>query len=56
MGIPKGGVVDEDGFAVEEAGFPRGLEGVGGDFDVGWLVGGGADAARTYKAGAGGEA
>jgi len=33
-------VVDEYGFAVEEAGFPGGLEGKRGDFDVGEGVGG----------------
>ena len=49
MGIPEGGVVDEDGFAVEKAGGPGGLEGVRGDFDVGGGVGGGADAAYYYN-------
>jgi len=38
--LPEAGVVNEDGFSVEEARFPGGLEGVGGDFDVGGLVGG----------------
>ncbi|MEA3440938.1 MAG: hypothetical protein U9R58_11725 [Chloroflexota bacterium] len=50
MWIPKGGVVDEDGFAVEEAGFPGGLEGVGGDFDVGGMTTCGADTAGTDEA------
>ena len=49
-GDPDGGMVDEDGFAVEEAGFPGGLEGVRGDFDVGWGVGGGADTAGADEA------
>jgi hypothetical protein len=37
--FPEGGVVDEDGFAVEEAGGPGGLEGLRGDFNVGGGVG-----------------
>jgi len=48
-GGPRGRRGDEDGFAVEEAGGPVGLEGLGGDFDVGEGVGGGTDAASLYK-------
>ena len=50
MGIPEGGVVDEDGFAVEEAGGPGGLEGVMGDSDVGGGAGGGSHAASADEA------
>ena len=40
-------MIDEDCFAVEEAGGPGGLKGVGGDLDGGGMIDGGTDAAGT---------
>ena len=42
-------MIDEDGFAVEEAGGPGGVEGLRGDFDVGGGVPGGADTASAHE-------
>ena len=42
-------MIDEDGFAVEEAGGPGCLEGLGRDFDVGEGVPGGADTASAHE-------